>query len=252
MIKYILIAFFFLACNTTPGKNGIAAQQLPTDMPDTIRSRPATYDAQPVLFEAAFMKGSIRKVKDVVIPMYGVTIGKIKIPSGRIIACDPMHIDEYGKPFTQVFPRGEFPVQLSIAKLGDEETIVFARIHFSDAPVEKWEFALLEGQSQIPLGREKIHGYAVDAGVAVFIDDAANKALDRNNVTETDRGIYPEMERHQHNGWRYSMYNFGDHNLAAFSAGLGDGYYATYIGFDAQGKPCRLLTDFNFFDWRSK
>ena len=62
-----------------------------------------------------------------------------------------MHIDEYGKPFTQVFPTGEFPVQLSVAKLNDAETIAFARISFSEEPVVKWKFALLEGQLPIPL-----------------------------------------------------------------------------------------------------
>jgi hypothetical protein len=47
------------------------------------------------------------------------------------------------------------------------------------------------------------------------------------------------------------MYNFGKHNLAVFTTGLGDGCYNTYIGFDAKGQPCRLLTDFAIFDWRA-
>jgi hypothetical protein len=48
------------------------------------------------------------------------------------------------------------------------------------------------------------------------------------------------------------MYNFGKYNLAAFTTGLGDGKYATYIGYDAAGKPCRLLSDFKLFDWKEK
>lgn len=131
-----------------------------------------------------------------------------------------MHIEEYGKPFTRAFPSGEFPVQLSIAKLGDEETMAFARINFSNDPVERWEFALLEEQQSTPVGGKKMYGYSVDAGVGVFIDEEASKALNKDKVTQMDGGIYKEMNKHDHNGWRYTMYNFGEHNLASFTTGL--------------------------------
>jgi len=213
---------------------------------------PVKYDTKPVLFETAFVSGTTEKVNRSILSLYGITIGNIKIVSGRIIACDPLHIDEYGIPFTQVFPKGEFPVQLSIARLDLDERIVFARINFSEEPVAKWEFALLEGQTQIPLGGKKMHGYSVDAGVGIFIDEEAGKALDFEKVSDTDRAVFTEMDKHLHINWRYCMYNFGNYNLAAFTTGIGDGSYATYIGFDANGKPCRLLTDFDLFDWKKK
>jgi hypothetical protein len=246
-MKYLFIAFIFFACRDISHFNN--PPEVSTEPLDTINASTARIDATPVFFESAFIKGTSEKRNGTTVKFYGVTIGKLKIKSGHIIACDPMHIDEYGKPFTQVFPTGEFPVQLSIAKFDYEEKIAFARINFSDEPVARWEFAFLEGQTPIAVGGDKMHGYSVDAGVGVFIDAAANKALDRNNVTRMGEGIYQEMDQHYHNTWRYAMYNFGNHNLAAFSSGDGDGYYATYIGFDAGGKPCRLLTDFNLFDW---
>jgi hypothetical protein len=250
VMKYILIAWTFFSCNHISRHNG--SVKISTEAFDTIKSRPAKLDAKPVLFEAAFIKGTTHKVKDATINLYGITIGKIKIASGYIIACDPGHIDEYGIPFTQVFPKGEFPVQLAIAKVGIEETIAFARINFSDGPVAKWEFALLEGQPPIPVGGKEMHGYSVDLGVGIFIDRDASKVLDKSNLTDSDAALYKEMDKHYHNDWRYTMYNFGQHNLAAFSSGFGDGYYATYIGFDATGKPCRLITDFGFIDWSGK
>ena len=67
-----------------------------------------------------------------------------------------------------------------------------------------------------------------------------------------DGAVYKEMEKHTHYDWRYAMYDFGQHNLAAFTSGFGDGRYSTYIGFAANGKPCRLITDFGLFDWRKK
>src|SRR6187549_3972718 len=136
-LSYTLIAVIFCNCR------GIYRNEAPaisTEPLDTIKSVPARIVAAPVLFETAFIKGTKQKVENSIFNLYGITIGKIKIVSGNMVICDPMHIDEYGIPFTQVFPRGEFPVQLSIAKLGNEELTAFARINFSDEPVEKWEF----------------------------------------------------------------------------------------------------------------
>ena len=247
-MKYILLALTLLSCNNIHHNSSL---KISTEPLDTIKTRPAKLDAKPVLFEAAFIPGTTQKVKDKTLNLYGITIGKLKIVSGYIIACDPGHIDEYGIPFTQTFPTGEFPVQLAIARLGYDETIAFARINFSDEPVVKWEFALQAGQPPITVGGKKMHGYSVDLGVGVFMDTAASNALDKSNLTELDADLYKEMSKHFHNDWRYTMYNFGQHNIAAFSSGFGDGYYATYIGFDAKGKPCRLLTDFNLIDWKT-
>jgi hypothetical protein len=253
-MKYYIISIsallVFNACSSFSDTRGDL--RISNETVDTIRTRPAKLDAKPLLFEAAFIKGTTHKSKDATMQLYGVNIGSLKISSGAVVACDPGHIDEYGIPFTQVFPNGEFPVQLAIGKLGNEETIAFARILFSDAPVARWEFALQEGQSPIPVGGKKMHGYSTDLGLGIFVDYAASKALDKTNLTRLDAGMYKEMDRHYHNDWRYSLHNFGNHNLAVFSSGLGDGYYASYIGFDASGKPCRLLTDFNIIDWKGR
>ncbi len=248
MMKYILIVFTFLAC-----QDSIFPENVPppvsNEVLDTIKTLPGKIVAQPVLFETAFIKGTTQTINNKTLYLYGVTIGKIKIRSGHIIACDPLHVDENGKPFTQIFPTGEFPVQLSIAKLNNEESTAFARINFSNEPVEKWEFALLKGQKPIPLGGEEKYGYGVDAGKGIFIDEEAGKALLKNTVDSTFGLISQAMDKHYHKRWKYAMYDFGNYNLAAFTTNFGDGYYATYIGFDANGRPCRLLSDFGLFDW---
>jgi hypothetical protein len=88
------------------------------------------------------------------------------------------------------------------------------------------------------------------------MDAEAIKALDQGQLTQIEEGVYKdirkEMENHYHYDWKYTMFNFRQHNLAAFSTGVGDGRYASYIGFDAKGKPCRLVTDFALFDWKRK
>jgi hypothetical protein len=247
-MRYVPIAFVFLACNDGPGK--VDQRRISTELLDTIVSVPGKIVATPALFESAFVTGTTQTVNKNIFQLYGITIGRIKINSGYIIACDPMHIDEYGIPFTQLFPTGEFPLQLSITKLGNQESIAFVRINFSAEPVQKWEFALQKGQKPMPIGGEEMPGYSVDAGVGIFIDKDASKVFDKKTARNMDTKLFKEMENHYHIKWKYAMHNFGSHNLAAFSTGFGDGYYATYIGFDANGKPCRLLTDFGLFDWK--
>jgi hypothetical protein len=248
-MKYFLIVLALFSCNNIHHND---SRKVSAETLDTIKTPGASIVSKPIIFESAFITGTTETVKNLTVNFYGITIGKIKITSGHIIACDPLHIDEYGIPFTQVFPKGEFPVQLSILALDNQERIAFARINFSDEPVVKWVFALQPGQTQIPLGEEKIHGYSVDGGVGIFIDEEAVKALDQKAIANFEGGVFKDMYNHYHIGWRYSMYNFGKYNLAAFTTGSGDGYFATYIGFDAKGQPCRLVTDFNVFDWGRK
>ena len=253
-MKYILFAiitFTLFSCGNFRKRDSLKISAEPLD---TVKSVPAKVVAEPVLFETAFIKGTTQKGNIVPINLYGVTIGKIKIVSGRIIACDPLHTDEYGIPYTQVFPTGEFPVQLSIAQTGEEDLIAFARINFSEEPVERWELALLEGQKPIPVGDDDIHGFGVDGGIGIFVDAEAKKALDQSKLIDDELygPLNQEMDKHYHNTWRYTMYSFGQHNLAAFTTGMGDGRYGTYIGLDANGKICRLVSDFGLFDWRKK
>ena len=253
-MKYIFIALVLLSCNNIVERRN--APKLAVEVLDTIGTVPAIVVAKPALFETAFIKGTTEKGKSANINLYGITIGKINVTSGQIIACDPLHIDEYGLPFTQLFPVGEFPVQLSIAKVAQEETVAFARINFSDEPVVRWQLALLKDQKPMPVGSDEPHGFGVDAGIGIYMDQSAIKAMTQEQLTEIEEGIskdiLKEMEKHYHYDWKYAMYNVGQSKLAAFTTGLGDGRYATYIGFDAKGNPCRLIADFGLFDWKQK
>ncbi|MES2648941.1 MAG: DUF4241 domain-containing protein [Bacteroidota bacterium] len=250
-MKYQLLAVLLLfGCKNINLNNN--DYKISKEVVDTIKVIPAKIVAMPYLFEQAYNKGFTQTVNNFKVNLYGITIGKIKISSGRIITCDPLHIDEYGIAYTQIFPTGEFPVQLSIAKLDEEESIAFARINFSEDIVERWELALQPGQSALPVAAEKIHGFSVDGGVGIFVDEAAVKTLDIDKLQSLDAPLYKEMEQHYHFDWRYALHNFGQHNLAAFSTGFGDGYFATYIGFNSKGIPCRLLTDFGLLKWKNK
>lgn len=251
MIKYLLIAIAVFSCTDVSKKKN--TRIVSTEKLDTIKTVPEKYDAYPAIFERAFIQGSKEKMKEAEVSLYGINIGNIKIASGRVVACDPMLFEEYGKPFTQAFPTGEFPVQLSLAKFEKGDLIAFARIRFNDNPVQRWELALLEGQKPKPVGSEDSPAFIVDNSMACFIDKDALTALESNKEMDFGKALNQEMDKHYHDIFRYALFSFGNHNMAAFTPGFGgDAYYSTYIGFDAEGKPCRLLTDYNVFEWWKK
>jgi hypothetical protein len=64
--------------------------------------------------------------------------------------------------------------------------------------------------------------------------------------------LIEELDKNAHASKQYADFNFKDIHIIAFSSGLGDGRYSTYIGYDENSKPCRLLTDFDIVDWLKK
>ncbi|NOT69817.1 MAG: DUF4241 domain-containing protein [Hyphomicrobium sp.] len=45
------------------------------------------------------------------------------------------------------------------------------------------------------------------------------------------------------------MQPLGEVNVAMFHSGWGDGFYASYFGYDADGNVAALVTDFATIDW---
>lgn len=251
-----LFVLLFISCNNIynhPSGSSDFRQKISFEKLDTVKIDAVKIDTQPAIFETAFFKDSTVIEDSILMKFFAVNIGNINIETGKIIACDPIVMHD-ATAFTQQFPVGQFPVQLAIAKINTDERVAFSRIYFSDKPVVKWEFALDSSQENVPIDGETLYGYGVDAGIGLFIDEKANIAY--NELSEKmnlwDDAFITEMGKHYRNTWDYVLYNFDGHNLAAFSTGYGDGTYATYIGFDDQGQPCRLVTDFGLVEWWKK
>jgi len=106
--------------------------------------------------------------------LYG--LGNLTSLSGKLVAGDPIVLA--GRPaFSQRFPVGSFPGQLSPAKLPNDERVGFARILFSSARVAKWELARLPGQKPLALQDSSFYCYGVDADMGAFIDSVTNQHL---------------------------------------------------------------------------
>lgn len=201
--------------------------------------------AFPTVFEAAFQKGTtVRQDAET----YAFTIahlGSLNSETGRLLAGDPITIASR-QAFAQRFPVGEFPVELALAKTTGDERVGFARVCFSNRRVAKWELARLPGQKPLALTDSSVYCYGVDGGMGVFIDSVANQRFAIRGQATWDSVFMRNTDLPGYSGY---LHRFSGHNLATFTTGLGDGCYATYIGYDASGKVCRLLTDFGLVVW---
>ncbi|MEO8405533.1 MAG: DUF4241 domain-containing protein [Chitinophagaceae bacterium] len=250
ILVIIPVSLILICCKDNSSHHYIPLDSKP-DLPRSDTSKPditTIYRGKeyPAIFEAAFVNGTKSKQDDFILNFYTSDIGNINIESGKIIACDPVTLRD-ALPFAYEFPIGSFPVQLGIAKAENDQRVAFSRIVFSQNRVAKWEVALKAGQKPLLITDSTIYCYGVDAGEGLFIDSIGAPVI--NQLDESQWGgifINKYEVAEDANGF---IYQFGNHSLASFSTGMGDGCYSTYIGLDSVGKPCRLLTDFGLVDW---
>jgi Protein of unknown function (DUF4241) len=180
---------------------------------------------------------------------YVFELGDLKVAEGNIVAVDPlMYTNDL--PFTASFPTGKFPVQLAVAKIKDDERVGFARIKFSAELPVRWTMAVIDGQNPDELGADQIFGYGVDAGLGAFMDISGGRELMSFIDAEpgNDEVIIEELEKTTKDTWSSLMWEHNASNVAIFSSGWGDGFYASYIGYDNDDNICRLVTDFGVIE----
>ncbi|MCQ4035539.1 DUF4241 domain-containing protein [Kaistella montana] len=182
-------------------------------------------------------------------------VGKINLPTGQIVACDPLITNDM-KAFEKAFPKGEFPVL--VHKERESNCIAYVEIVFKDAPVSEWKLATTEGQDIAELKGEEIFGYPVESGMGCLMDAETQDCLNHLEKRLFHRkgadfmGIYEEFF-HEHffdeNG-AIDQFAFlkpdeeKSGNIFAFETGYGEGFYASYIGFANDSEPVKIITEF--------
>ena len=85
-------------------------------------------------------------------------IGRVLLPTGRIVASDPL-ADPNVLPFARKVEPGDYPVRLAIGRLANgEELLAAAWVAFSDAPVATGLGATVKGSGATPkLGKAIAH-----------------------------------------------------------------------------------------------
>jgi hypothetical protein len=174
-------------------------------------------------------------------------VAELELPTGRIIACDPLVYADGTPAFSRTVPPGRYPVDACVAQLEPGHVRVAAiRVVFQPGAPDRWSPAETEGPDGL-VG----HGYGVDAGLGCVMDArardllvAAQRAVGDarphgnyyDDVLEAELGDREWVDHHPAPG--------RTENVVIVHSGWGDGVYGSTWGLDADGKPVWLVTDF--------
>lgn len=182
-------------------------------------------------------------------------VGKIYLSSGNLVACDPLITNDM-QPFSTQFPKGDFPVLLH--KERESNCVAYAEIIFSNAEIADWKLATTEGQNTKDLVEGEVFGYPVESGMGCFMDTDTQNSLNElekrlyHSKGVDFMGIYEEFFHDyffDENG-AIDQYAFlkpaKEHpgTIFAFETGYGEGFYASYIGYDKNAAPVKVVTEF--------
>lgn len=182
-------------------------------------------------------------------------VGKLYLSSGKLVACDPLITNDM-LPFSTEFPKGNFSVLLH--KERESNCVAYAEIIFSNAEISEWKMAVTEGQNVKDLAEEEVFGYPVESGMGCLMDVDT-----QNSLNELEKRLYHSKgadfmgiyEEFFHDYFfdekgaidQYAFLKPADEHpgtIFAFETGYGEGFYASYIGYDQNHKPVKIITEF--------
>ncbi|MFC7377986.1 DUF4241 domain-containing protein [Brevundimonas sp. GCM10030266] len=219
-------------------------------------AEPGGVTPRPEVLTGAFTEGFVGQAEGERYPVRTLRIGEVAIPSGQVIVADPFLMSTRDAPLTVAVPPGRYPVDVAVADTGaGGQRVALARLVISSEPVTRWSMGVTAGQDVSTLKGDETFGYGVDAGTGAFVDAGLPAWLERRYPPDQvdfyevvsqgwqDRGeaLGPEL------GIPYGFIlieEYEGRGAAMFSSGWGDGFYTTWIGYDAAGRPAALVTDF--------
>ncbi|AZA80437.1 hypothetical protein C1637_23115 [Chryseobacterium lactis] len=181
--------------------------------------------------------------------------GKIYLSSGKLVACDPLITNDM-LPFSEEFPKGDFSV--IVHKERESNCVAYTEIIFNTAEIVKWKLATTKGQNIKELKEGEVFGYPVESGMGCFMDADTQGSLNEleqklyQNKGGDFMGIYEEFF-HEHffdeNGAidQYAFLKPAEAHpgtIFAFETGYGEGFYASYIAYDKDQSPVKIITEF--------
>tara|TARA_R110002096_G_C14412626_1_gene708397 strand:+ start:60 stop:866 length:807 start_codon:yes stop_codon:yes gene_type:complete len=195
-------------------------------------------------------------------PISVIEIGKLKVPTGKIVVCDPLVTPDM-QPLTREVKTGEFPIKIYEVKTensGDRYAI--AKLEFNQQRAIKWVLALRDGEDINELTDEgDFFGFPVDAGLGGFFDIQAGveylKFQDEFMKSNPNGNIYDDFfamefkksakdqnDPNDYGNWVNFKLPNSDLNITMFQSGYGDGMYPAFWGIDKNGEITSLVIDF--------
>jgi hypothetical protein len=162
-------------------------------------------------------------------------VGDLIVTSGSVVACDPVLIEEEPQPFEQRLEPRHYPVVLSIAAFPDgDQRVAYATLRVRESQPVRWGIArLVEGDTETE-DDEYVWSYSVESGTGCFMDADVVRALLRQLDDEPAyaKMINQAISAAYVNTWGWANVSLEPEiasNIVAFSTGLGDGAYLTYL-----------------------
>ncbi len=185
-----------------------------------------------------------------------VSVGDLELPSGRLVAFDPLVAPET-EPFEHEVEPGTYPVELVIAEMRDEARLAYAVIRFADHMATRWQVAWVDGEEdEVEVG-EGPGGFHVESSIVCLADErAAGRIIDIENIDgeeEFERLIRHALRRGLRGGSPYGhavveLPVTDSGNLPTFEAD--PGIYTSHWGFDSSGELSMFVVDFGVLDFR--
>ena len=175
--------------------------------------------------------------------------GKLHLPSGRLVACDPFwgsSIPSQVRPFEVRVEPGSYPVSVAITcknPPGPSRQAAAVKLLIRDEPVMAWEPAQPEGY---PAAVRRVYGFGVDSGTGCLVDMSALPALvdAAERRTTLSEGVNDMIRQ----CW-INVPLDGGRNLLVFNCPLGDGLYPTWIGRTAAGQVGCFVTHLGLLNY---
>ena len=191
-------------------------------------------------------------------------IGELNLPSGEILACDPLVDLEDAKTFIQRVSIGKYPVKISVVpseEYGDRYACV--KVEFSKNKPVVYELAITGVEENMDEANEdEFYGFGVDAGMGCVVDkktqeeyikyweklveeEEADNPFDDifDDLLAESAKKYPKYQR-EYGDWANWTIPNTDVNIPIFASGWGDGYYPCYFGYDKDGELCGFYIHF--------
>ncbi|TGP21998.1 MULTISPECIES: DUF4241 domain-containing protein [unclassified Mesorhizobium] len=169
-----------------------------------------------------------------------ITIGELELPTGEIVACDPLITGLSRPAFSRKVEPGRYPVTLFQA----QGRIAAAVLRFGSGLPMRWELATFV-PDRPPAYKSEFLEFIVDDAVAAFMDKSFLTLMtDTEELDDYLADVACSLDR-------FGLDNpieGNPLNVAMFDTGYGDGAYRSFWGLDSAGEPLLLMTDFEVLE----
>lgn len=155
-------------------------------------------------------------------------VGKLRLPSGRLVACDPM-VGDGTRPFAERLEPGTYAVEVAQLRSPGSVIPLGIRLRVRAGEVTRWDAM-------------QTKPFPVDSATACFIDAVAMKPLFAMQDLRDPMPVYERIWASTDG--RLVLDAASGANIVTVRSGFGDGFYAAWAGRDASGALLSIAVDF--------